>query len=60
MLVNWTDEKAFKVTRQDNYAWYRPYRSTHSNKEVTMLINQSKEPLATKNKEKENQYWGTT
>lgn len=36
------------------------HHSSHLNEEVSMLINQSEEPLATENKENENKYWGTT
>lgn len=60
MLVDWTREKELKVIRQDKYVWFRPHHSSHLNEEISMLINQSEEPLATENKESENKYWRTT
>lgn len=60
MLVDLTDEKGLKVMRQDKYVWLRPHQSSHLNEEISMLINQSEEPLATENKENENKFWGTT
>lgn len=60
MLVDWTCEKGLKVMRQDKHVWFRPHHNSHLNEEVSTLINQSEEPLATENKESENKYWGTT